>query len=90
MAEAKAKATKPTDPMMELVNVRLFKDGDKYKDDVFVSVNDMTYQIKRGEDVKVPRCIAEVLRNSEDQDAITATMISELESEYKAKAEKFE
>lgn len=35
------------------------------KDDVFVSVNDKKYQIKRGVYVEVPWFVAEVLRNQE-------------------------
>lgn len=33
--------------------------------DVFVSVNDRQWLIKRGVEVKVPACVAEVLRNQE-------------------------
>ena len=33
--------------------------------DVFVSVNDRSWLIKRGEEVQVPECVAEVLRNKE-------------------------
>ena len=39
----------------ELVSIRLFKDNDKYKDDVFVAVNGEAIQIKRGETVKIKR-----------------------------------
>ena len=73
---------------LEMVEVRLFKDGGKYNGDVFVSVNDMNYLIKRGETVKVPRCIAEAIRNQEDQDAATAMTVTELVTEYEEKAKK--
>ena len=33
--------------------------------DVYVSVNARTWLIKRGVEVEVPECVAEVLRNSE-------------------------
>ena len=36
------------------------------KDDVFVSVNNCTWQIQRGKTVEVPACVAEVLRHSEE------------------------
>lgn len=36
------------------------------KDDVFVSVNNRTWQIQRGKQVQVPACVAEVLRHSEE------------------------
>ena len=34
-------------------------------DDVYVSVNDESWLIKRGVEVEVPACVAEVLRNQE-------------------------
>ena len=37
------------------------------KSDVFVSVNARTWQIKRGVEVEVPECVAEVLRHQEKQ-----------------------
>ena len=36
-------------------------------DSVYVCVNMKSYQIKRGEPVEVPLCVAEVLRNSDKQ-----------------------
>lgn len=35
------------------------------KDDVFVGVNGKSWLIKRGEAVKVPACVAEILKNRE-------------------------
>ncbi len=35
------------------------------QEDVFVSVNMRTWLIKRGEEVEVPLCVAEVLQNQE-------------------------
>ena len=49
------------------VEIRLFKDNDKYKNPVFVAVNGKAYMIERGKYVKVPKAVAEVLRNSEIQ-----------------------
>lgn len=34
--------------------------------DVFVSVNERTWLIKRGVEVEVPECVAEVLRHQEE------------------------
>ena len=53
----------------ELVPVKLFRDDNRYKDDVFVGVNGKTMLIKRGEKVMIPRKFALVLENSEEQDA---------------------
>lgn len=70
----------------ELVNVRIFKDGDRYKDDVFVAVNGQRLRIKRGVEVPIKRKFVEVLENSAAQDEATADMINTLEVQSKAKA----
>ena len=63
--------------MKELVDVFLFKDGDKYKDDVFVGVNGRTWVIKRGVTVKVPRYVKEVLDNSMTQILAASEAVNE-------------
>lgn len=65
----------------ELVEVKLFKDNNKYKDDVFVSVNGENCVIKRGERVKVKRKFAEVLDHSDMQDYETSLLIEKKSSE---------
>ena len=52
----------------ELVEIRLFKDSKKYKDDVYVAVNGVGMLVPRGETVKIPRKYAIALANSEAQD----------------------
>lgn len=47
-------------------------------DDVFVSVNDRTWQIKRGEYVEVPACVAEVLDRSDEARLANARRIQAL------------
>lgn len=46
--------------------------------DVFVSVNDRTWQIKRGEYVDVPECVAEVLDRADDMRLANARRIQAL------------
>lgn len=70
----------------ELVEVKLFKDNNKYKDDVYVSVNGENCVIKRGERVKVKRKFAEVLDKSDLQDYETSKLIEQKSSEF-AKSE---
>ena len=67
----------------ELVEVQLFKDGGKYQDDVFVSVNGENVVIKRGERVKIKRKFAKVLENSMRQDIIVADMIAKAKEQSK-------
>lgn len=68
--------------MREKVTINLFKDPGEYKDDVFVAVNGERFLIKRGVDVEVPRYVAEVLKQSREQDQKTADLIEEKSSEY--------
>ncbi len=74
------------DPMEELVEIQLFKDGNRYKDDVFVAVNGERVQIKRGVPVKVKRKFAQVIEQSRAQDLATANMIAEQGEAYRAEA----
>lgn len=81
-------AAPTTDPNDELVPIRLFKDNDKYKDDVFVAVNGESIQIKRGETVMVKRKFARVLEQSEQQDTSTANLIEQESKTFALEAEK--
>ena len=72
----------------ELVSVKLFKDNDRYKGDVFVAVNGRRFQIKRGVEVKIPKYVAEVLAQSAEQDQNTAQLIERESSRFAAEAEK--
>lgn len=72
----------------ELVDIKLFKDAGKYKDDVFVGCNGETIAIKRGERVQIKRKFAEILDNSEHQDYETSMLIEQKSAEWaKASAE---
>lgn len=72
----------------EEVEIQLFKDSGKYKDDVYVAVNGENCLIQRGKPVKVKRKFAETLRRSLEQDNETADMIRELESGYEERKDK--
>lgn len=67
MAEQKEKMVKVKIP-------RIRKD----QEDVFVSVNMRTWMIKRGVEVEVPECVAEVLKHQEE--ILEATMEFEAEN----------
>ena len=79
-------ATAKKDDITRLVKIKLFKDKDKYSEDVTVVVNGNTFRIQRGVEVEVPYYVAEVLRNSEKADEETETKISELVADAVAKA----
>jgi len=81
--QAQTQEAAQKNPLEELVTIRLFKDNERYRDDVFVSVNGRTFQIKRGVEVQVPRYVQEVLDNSMSQDMVAAAMVDKLEAGYK-------
>lgn len=64
---------------MKEVEIELFYDGDKYKDPVFVGLNGKGYLVKRGEPVKVPAAISEIIRNAEQQNRIARGVMREAE-----------
>ena len=70
----------------EIVKVKLFRDNNKYKDDVFVSVNGENCVIKRGVEVEIKRKFAEVLDKSDLQDYETSMLIEKKSNEF-AKSE---
>ena len=68
----------------EYISVKLFKDNDRYKDDVYVAVNGKNCVIKRGEWVKIKRKFALVLDASEIQDMKTAEFIEREQKRFSA------
>lgn len=60
----KKPAAKASPAKEKTVKIRLPKTREN-QDDVFVSVNNRTWQIKRGVEVEVPECVAEVFHNQE-------------------------
>lgn len=89
VAQAEAPAPSPTPAASrdeELVPIRLFKDNERYKDDVFVAVNGERVQIRRGETVRIKRKFAQVLEQSMRQDTATARLMEQKAAEYEANA----
>ena len=84
MATAKttAAATEKPAPFSETVKIKLFKDGGKYKDDVFVCINGRSCQVQRGVEVEVPVEVAYVLEQSSNQDNATANLIDQLSRDF--------
>ena len=63
------------DYMNQRVGFKAFKDGGMYKDDIIVGVNGKNWQIRRGEEVEIPRYVFEVIKQSIAQDQYVATLI---------------
>lgn len=60
----------------EYVEIKLFKDNDKYKDDVYVAINGKNCVIRRGEWTRIRRKFAMLLDQSEVQDLRTAELMA--------------
>lgn len=73
--------------LKEEVEVTLFFDGKEYNDDVVVNVNGKAWQIQRGEPVKVPGYVKEVLDNSSVQDMRAAANRRYLEKKFETATE---
>ena len=63
------KNTTPEEVKEKLVKIRIPKTKEN-QDDVYVSVNDRNWQIKRGVEVEVPECVAEVLLHQQEMEEI--------------------
>lgn len=63
------KNTTPKEGKEKLVKIRIPKTKEN-QDDVYVSVNDRNWQIKRGVEVEVPECVAEVLLHQQEMEEI--------------------
>lgn len=62
-----ATAKKESKEKMVRIRLPLTKEN---QSDVFVSVNERTWQIQRGKFVDVPECVAKVIQNSEDMQMV--------------------
>lgn len=84
-APAETEIKKPALPEgEEYVEIELFYDGDKYKDDVFVQVNGKSIQIKRGKKVRIKRKYAWAIENSLKQSAKAAELMDRKAAEFRA------
>ena len=90
-AEEEVAAEEPKIPWEDQkVRVRLFKDNERYKDDVTVVVNGKVWRIQRGVDVDLPMYVWQVLEQSMAQDTKTAVMIQKESDDFKEKQKHFE
>ena len=72
----------------EPVTVMLFKDNGKYKNPVFVGINGKNYLVERGKQVQVPRCVAEVLEHSAEQDSSATKFMEQTMNRFAEMMEK--
>ena len=70
----------------EMVEVNLFRDNGKYKDDVLVVLNGKNINVPRGKKVMVPAGVKEILDNSLAQDLAVEEYLAKREAEWENKA----
>lgn len=78
-------AEKSKDDPRRMVELELFADTGKYKDDVYVNVNNYNAIIPRGKRVSVPYFVYVHLMEMQKQDRATANMIRVYEQEWRQK-----
>ena len=83
LAEQRKLEAIANDWLEEPVTIQLFKDGKDYKDDLFISVNNKRWQIKRGVPVTVPRKVMLLIADSEIQSIKAAEYSDQKQNEYK-------
>lgn len=71
---------KSTSAKSKRVKIKLYRDNELYKDDVFVAVNGESYLIKRGVQVEVPQAVAEVLANADHQNQKANELVESLKA----------
>lgn len=76
----------PKDPNKR-VKIKLFKDGNRYKEPLYVRVNNYTALIPRGVEVSVPYFVAKHIEEMTQQDVNTAALVQAFAQEYGQKAE---
>ena len=83
LAEQRKLEAIANDWLEEPVTIQLFKDGKDYKDDLFISVNNKRWKIKRGVPVTVPRKVMLLIADSEIQSIKAAEYSDQKQNEYK-------
>lgn len=68
----------------EPVSFELFKDNDKYKDDVYVAVNGKRFQIKRGVKMTVPRYVKIAVDAADEQKGRADALVASLDGKDQA------
>lgn len=83
----------PEEPRKEaprMVEIELFRDSERYTNDVSVTVNGKTTIVPRGKTVKVPPEVAEVLRNAQKQRNVAAEYMEQEEEKFEKKLRELE
>lgn len=79
--EASAEAvTETTEDDGYVDHAPLFRDGEKYKNPLNVTINGVKYSVPRGVPLRLPKVVAEVIDQSIAQDAYAAELDRQMQS----------
>ena len=85
-----ATSEEPREKAPQMVEIELFRDSERYTNDVSVTVNGKTTIVPRGKTVKVPPEVAEVLRNAQRQRNVAAEYMEQEEEKFEQKLRELE
>jgi hypothetical protein len=68
--------------MNELVPFEAIFDGEKYKDDITMSINGKTWQIRRGITVMMPRHVKKAIMDTDRQKMAASATSARLENKF--------
>lgn len=71
------------DFMNERIPFKAIYDGEKYKDDIVVTINGKNWQIQRGKEVMIPRFVYFAICDSDDQRIVALSTSKVFEDQYK-------
>lgn len=67
----------------QMVEIFLMKDNERYKNDLFVCVNGVGIMVPRGENVKIKKKYADVIKRSLEESNAASSFVTNLESKNK-------
>ena len=79
-----------SDWLNEEVTIRLFKDSDRYKDDLTIGINGRLVKIRRGETVRIKRKYCMLIDESMRQDEKTAEMMNRESRRFETESRVYE
>lgn len=79
-AEETVKATETVEDDGYVDHAPLFRDGERYKNPLNVTINGVKYSVPRGVPLRLPKVVAEVIDQSIAQDAYAAELDRQMQS----------
>lgn len=82
--QVKPKEKTPQEWLNERVPFQALYDGERYKDDIVVTINGKAWQIQRGKPVMIPRFVYMEIMDAERQKGVASVVSQGFEDKYKS------